>query len=83
MKTQEACGFYDSAHHKAMIIPNIISFGTVLVNYMIRTVMIMLISWIGYPSETEKLNKITRFTFYMVFFNTGFLLMLVNADMSE
>lgn len=66
-----------------MIIPNIISFGTVLVNYMIRTVMIMLISWIGYPSETEKLNKITRFTFYMVFFNTGFLLMLVNADMSE
>lgn len=43
----------------------------------------MLISWIGYASETEKLSKITSFTFYMLFFNTAFLLLMVNADMSE
>lgn len=53
------------------------------VNYVIRTVMIMMITWIGYASETEQLTKITSFTFYMLFFNTAFLLMLVNADLSE
>lgn len=53
------------------------------VNYVIRTIMIMLISWIGYASETEKLTKITTATFLMLFFNTAFLLMLVNADMGE
>lgn len=53
------------------------------VNYVIRTLMIMMITWIGYSSETEQLTKITSFTFYMLFFNTAFLLMLVNADLSE
>jgi len=45
--------------------------------------MIMFLSWVGYDSETEQLKRITSATFYMLFFNTAFLLMLVNADMSE
>jgi hypothetical protein len=53
------------------------------VNYVIRTICIKLITWIGYKSETNKLAKITQITFYMLFFNTAFLLMLVNADLSE
>jgi len=53
------------------------------VNYLVRTIMIMLITWIGYSSETVLLAKITSFTFFMLFFNTAFLLMMVNADMAE
>jgi hypothetical protein len=66
-----------------MVMNSILGYIIVGVNFIIRTVMIMLLSWIGYASETEKLSKITSFTFYMLFFNTAFLLMLVNADMSE
>jgi len=66
-----------------MVMGNLLSYIIVGINYIIRTIMIMLLSWIGYSSETDKLTKITTFTFYMLFFNTAFLLMLVNADLSE
>lgn len=54
-----------------------------IVNYVIRTICIMLIEWVGYASETKKLTVITKFTFYALFFNTAFLLLMVNADMDE
>lgn len=43
----------------------------------------MLVNWIGYPTETEKLSKTTSVTFYVQFFNSAFLLLLVNANLSE
>jgi len=66
-----------------MAMNNGLGYVIVGVNYIIRTCMIMMLTWIGYDSETEKLSKITSFTFYMLFFNTAFLLMMVNADLSE
>jgi len=66
-----------------MVMNNLLGYIIVGVNFVIRTIMIMLLSWIGYSSETDKLSKITNFTFYMLFFNTAFLLMLVNADLEE
>lgn len=48
-----------------------------------RTVCIALVTWVGYPTETEQLLEITKVTFVVQFFNTAFLLLLVNADLSE
>jgi len=62
---------------------NSLGYVIVGVNIVIRTIMIMLITWIGYASETTKLARITTITFVMLFFNTAFLLMMVNADMGE
>lgn len=42
-----------------------------------------MIAWIGYRTETEKLEKTTMLTFYVVFLNTAVLLLLVNANMLE
>lgn len=52
-------------------------------NFVLRTVVISAIAWIGYPTETRQLEETTKVTFYVQFFNTAFLLLLVNADMSE
>lgn len=52
-------------------------------NFVLRTVVISAIAWIGYPTETQQLEETTKVTFYVQFFNTAFLLLLVNADMSE
>lgn len=52
-------------------------------NYILRTVVIMAVTWIGYKTETEQLERITSVTFYCQFFNTAFILMLVDADLRE
>jgi hypothetical protein len=77
------CNSYNSLANKAFLLTESLSYVIVGVNTVIRTIMIMMITWIGYSSETVLLSKITTFTFLMLFFNTAFLLMLVNADMSE
>lgn len=53
------------------------------VNFVLRTVCILLVAWIGYPTETEKLEMTTKVTFFVQYFNTAFLLLLVNADLGE
>ena len=53
------------------------------VNFVLRTVCIALVAWIGYKTETIKLLETTKVTFVVQFFNTGFLLLLVNCNLSE
>jgi len=53
------------------------------INYILRTVCIMLVDWIGFDTETVRLSKTTTITFLVQFFNSAFLLLMVNADMSE
>ena len=43
----------------------------------------MMVDWIGYPTETERLSKTTTVTFIVQYFNSAFLLLMVNANMSE
>ena len=53
------------------------------INYILRTVCIMLVDWIGYATETERLSKTTTITFIVQYFNSAYLLLMVNANMSE
>jgi hypothetical protein len=52
-------------------------------NYFLREACIKLIDWVGYKTETKKLIRTTLVTFYVLFLNTAFLMVLVNANMSE
>lgn len=52
-------------------------------NYVLRTVCIMLVDWIGFATETVRLSKTTTITFVVQFFNSAFLLLMVNANLSE
>ena len=53
------------------------------INYILRTVCIMLVDWIGFNTETERLSKTTTITFVVQFFNSAFLLLMTNANLSE
>jgi len=55
----------------------------IAINYVIREAIIKGINWVGEKTETSKLSYITNFTFYAQFFNTGFLLLLANANFGE
>ena len=60
-----------------------ISFIIIAVNLILKTVIIKLITWIGEDTVSEQLSSITNGVFYAQFFNTGILLLLVNANMTE
>lgn len=62
---------------------NTLGYVIVIVNYVIRENIIKLITWVSYKTETEQMDMITKFTFYGLFFNTAFLLMLVNANLQQ
>jgi len=53
------------------------------INYVLRTICIMLVDWIGFSTETVRLSKTTTITFVVQFFNSAFLLLMVNANLSE
>ena len=60
-----------------------VSYLIVGANFVIRTVIISLVKFIGKDTESEQTRLITNGVFVVQFFNTGFLLLLVNANLAE
>jgi hypothetical protein len=77
------CKEYADAAMTAYLINSSLGYLVTGVNWVIRTIIIMLITWIHYKTETTQLTAITLFTFLAQFFNTAFLFLFVNANMSE
>ena len=53
------------------------------VDFGLRASAIKLISWIGYDTHSELATKIVNGIFIVLFFNTGVLLLLVNANLAD
>jgi hypothetical protein len=79
----EICYEYLKLDAKATVLSSSFSYILIGFNYILRTVVIMVVSWIGYATQTAMLERITTVTFLCQFFNTAFILMLVNADLTE
>lgn len=60
-----------------------ISLVIVIFNLVLRFIIIALIEWIGEDTYSERLSSITNAVFMATFFNTGILLLLVNANVTE
>ena len=67
----------------AMILGTSISFIIIGVNVILKTSIISLITWVGEDTVSEQLSSITNGVFYAQFFNTGILILLVNANLTE
>ena len=46
-------------------------------------ITVYLISWVGYATYSELMARITSGVFIVLFFNTGILILLANANMSN
>jgi len=60
-----------------------VAFVIIAVNLILKTSIIKLITWVGEDTCSEQLASITNGVFIAQFFNTGFLLLMVNANISE
>lgn len=77
------CKEYEETMLFVLFLTNSIAYFLVGVNYFLRVVCIMLVDWIGYDTETVRLEKTTTVTFTLQFFNTAFLLLMINVNWSE
>lgn len=77
------CGEFFEALIKAKTFKNGLEYSLSIFNVLLRYLVIYAVTWIGYETQTEQLQKVTIVTFACQFFNTAFLLLLVNADLSE
>jgi len=55
----------------------------IAINIVLKTVIIKLVIWIREDTNSSQLASITNGVFIAQFFNTGFLLLFVNANLTE
>ena len=62
---------------------NAVTIVIVVINMILKEITIALVTWIGYDTISELMTKINNGVFVALFFNTGILLLLVYANLSE
>ena len=62
---------------------NFIKYLIIIINTVIRMAVIIIINKVGYMTESNQMKYITDSVFICIFFNTGFLLMLCNANLGD
>jgi len=77
------CGYYEGQVLSVYLWTTALSYLLIGINYVLRTVCIMLVDWIGFDTETLRLSKTTTITWVVQWFNSAFLLLMVNANLSE
>jgi len=77
------CENYISSIWTTMIASNAVTGIIVVINLILKTVTISLITWIGYDTHSEMMTKITNGVFISLFFNTAILITLVYANLGE
>ena len=65
------------------VLGGVMSFAIVAINTVLRLVLITLIKWIGEDTHSQQLKSITNGVFITQFLNTGFLMLLVQANLNE
>jgi hypothetical protein len=77
------CKQYHDDKTNALILGQGIAFIIVIMNNILKTVTIKMIIWVGEDTQSERLTSITQGVFIAQFFNTGLVLLLVNANLTE
>ena len=80
---EKVCQAYIDSLFPTLIFTNGIMVLIIAINVILRTITVMLITWIGYDTYSEQMTRIINGVFIVLFFNTGILLLLVNANLSD
>mmetsp|Transcript_8384 Transcript_8384/g.14010 ORF Transcript_8384/g.14010 Transcript_8384/m.14010 type:complete len:683 (+) Transcript_8384:250-2298(+) len=75
------CEYYTEQYLTGKAMANVLKYIIIIFNYVIRVVVIKLINLVGCSTESTQMKYITDCVFACQFFNTGFLLMLCNANL--
>lgn len=77
------CANYNTDQLLALIANQSVKYMIIGINFVLRMIIIYLITYIGKDTESEQTRLICNGVFVVQFFNTALLLLLVNANFSE
>ena len=77
------CSDYEKKKFTTLMITDGIVLSIIGVNFLVKNVSICLINWIGYETHSELAKKITNIVFIGLFFNSGILILLTNANLAD
>ena len=75
------CKEYLSYKNKSFIMSNIVSFSILGINMLLRSIIIYLISWIGFKTHSKVILTTSTCVFVAYYFNTVIVVILVYADL--
>ena len=79
----KVCQAYIESLFPTLIFTNGIMVLIIGINIILRTITVKLITWISYDTYSEQMTRIINGVFIVLFFNTGILLLLVNANLND
>ena len=82
-KSVPMCKFYQETRWKIIAMDESIKNLIIIINTVIRMLVIIIVNNVGYMTESNQMKFITNSVFICIFFNTGFLLMLCNANLGD
>lgn len=82
-QNEKICRKYQETRWKILVMDNMIKYFIIILNTVIRMVVIIIINKVGCSTESTQMKYITDCVFICIFFNTGFLLMLCNSNLTE
>lgn len=77
------CYDYSLDYYVSLTLGSSISVVIVVVNMIIRTINIDLIKYVGEDTHSAQLKSIANGVFVALFFNTGFIMLMVYANLTE
>ena len=80
---EQICLEYYEQIMPTLFFSNGITVAIVVINVCLKKITIFLVAWIGYDTHSEIMTKITNKVFLVLFFNTGILMLMTNANLSE
>lgn len=80
-ETHKICHKYITESMKTLVENNAIKYLIIIINYVIRTVVSLIMAYCGCDTESIKLQFVTNVVFVCQFFNTGVLPMMCTANM--
>jgi hypothetical protein len=77
------CKQYYEDRRMIFVMDESIKYLIIVINTVIRMLVIMIIDRVGCDTQSREMAFVTIAVFLCTFFNTGFLLMIVNANMEK
>lgn len=83
VKPAAICEIYTSIHLMGLGVSSSISFVIIAINLILKKFVIDLLTWVKEATKSEMLASITNGVFITLYLNTGFLLTVANANLTE
>lgn len=79
----DICNIYTNVLHTGLAVSSSISFVIIAINLILKKFVIDLLTWVKEATKSEMLASITNGVFITLYLNTGFLLTVANANLTE